>query len=371
MVKRTKNLISFLFSAFVVLSISIPAFADPVLGALIGALDGIGVIVGGSSLTPVLLEQEVGDPSRTDVPIEIGPSTIRVNHHAETIDGVPYDAIWFSPEYAAWLKDEGLGWIADNSIDPNSSGTIAAGLGTVFGIPVFNIEGRPRSQDIVFDSFTETTLGDLTISISEIPGDYPYSFFVYFNGQQLGGNVTAKETELPFTFYVSARNLTGNYPGVYRCTNRVNRYSTGNSDLAGVVVDSPFTFNYVAGNIDYSQLDGQSLKVLVPSGYLDDVDDGTYPVTGGSPPSVDVEAINQALIDAIVHLEELIGEFIEDIPPTPPPTPTPIPTDALGSVPYPTWMDTFGNAVKQGVENINDTIGLFKQEVVDFLILLV
>ena len=63
MIKRTKNFISFFVSAFILLSISVSAFADPLTGALIGVLDGLGVVVGGVGLTPGIIDSQVGDPT--------------------------------------------------------------------------------------------------------------------------------------------------------------------------------------------------------------------------------------------------------------------------------------------------------------------
>ena len=364
MIKRTKNFISFFVSAFIVLSISVSAFADPLTGALIGVLDGLGVVVGGVGLTPGIIDSQVGDPTRSDVPIALDGTTVTLTKRSHTIDGVDYDSILYSSEFAQFLNDEGLGWILDKSINPESSGTLASGVGFCEGVPLFRIGTNVVSQNYVFPYAEVSTLEDTYLT--EVVGN----FYVWTRTLKRTGTHYIRfslSAGLPASwvnsssssyFYLKADS---NLAYAYWCQSSGSR-----NDGPFTIVLQEFSFDYVSGTIDTGSKEGLNLEVLIPSGLLDDVPDGTYPVdsTGGNDTIVD---INDAIVDTVVHGDQPIGNFVEPAPgPTPPPTPVPIPTDALGIIPTTTWMDIFGTAVKQGIQNINDTIGLFKQEVSDF-----
>lgn len=364
MLKRfAKNIISILVTGICFFCLSFTAFADPLTGALIPVLDAIGVIVGGSSLTPGIVDSVLGDPSRTDIPIELNGSHVTYTPNAVEIDGIEFDKLIYSSEFAAFLQDQGFDWLEANGITSDSEGIVASGEGFVFGIPVFYFDGQVRSQNFVMSDYGNYGIGQLDVDVVEWTTNYPYKASVTFNGSPLGGDLTARDVDLPFVFYVYGRHsgghlLDGN--GTFLISNGAGRTATGSAQDASVA--SQFEFDWLAGTIDLTPLDGQTLEVLVPHGYIpDSVPSGD--ATVGIDNSI-IDTIHQALIDALVHLEEIIGEFVD--PPVPPPTPTPIPTDDLGSVPYPAWLDTFGNRVNQGIQNINDTIGLFKDSVEDF-----
>lgn len=373
MAKRyVKNLISFFVSGIILFCLSITAFADPLSAAITVAIDALGVTIGGIGLTPGLIDTTIGDPTRTDVPITLDGSNIRVTHNYETIDGVQYDRVLFSPEFAEYLNSEGLGWIADNSIDPNSSGTIASGVGSCGGVPIFNINGRYLSQNYTFPIPASPSSGEFAY-LTEVVGDwYAWTRAARYTQSGIVFNLTGEQPPSGGVWY----NIYASDTFVINCGTPSSTYTNGywakSNNLNGVLSPylpfnySPFSFDYVSGTIDTGSKDGLNLEVLVPSGYLDDVPDGTIPVSGGTP-SNPLTQLNDAILDALSELVDIISEFVEPAPePTPTPTPVPIPTDALGAVPYPTWMATFGQFVKDGIETINDTVGLFKESVEDF-----
>lgn len=362
-----KNFISFLVTGIIFLCLSFTAFADPLSAAITVAIDALGVSIGGIGLTPGLIDTTVGDPTRYDVPIALDGSSIRVTHNAESIDGIDYDRLIFSPEFANYLNSEGLGWIADNSIDPNSSGTIASGVGNVGGIPIFTVPGVSNyyaSQTYVFPVPPHSTVEDQYLT--EIVGPFYAWTRTRTNGNSgININLTG---ETPSTFY--SINSSG-YRVIVYVGATTGRFTPVNNPSFSQFptypfIDQAFSFDYVSGTIDTGSKDGLNLEVLLPSGYLDDISDGSIPVSGGTPSNPLIQ-INDALLEALSDLVDIISEFVEPAPePTPTPTPVPIPTDALGAVPYPTWMATFGQFVKDGIETINDTIGLFKESVEDY-----
>lgn len=358
-----KNLISILVTGISFFCLSFTAFADPLTGALIPVLDAIGVIVGGSSLTPGIVDSVLGDPSRTDIPIELNGSHVTYTPNAVEIDGIDFDKLIYSSDFAAFLQEQGFDWLEENGITSDSDGILASGDGFVFGIPVFNISGQARSQNFVFYDYGTYNLGELSVLVEEWVTSYPYRASVSCGGSPLGSDLTAKDVDLPFVFYVYGDSSGGHLVdgrGYFWLSNGSGRYASGN--MLNKAVASPFEFDWLAGTIDLTPIEDKTLEVLVPHGYIPD----SVP-SGDATVGIDnilIDTIHEALIDALVHLEEIIGEFVDS--PVPPPTPTPIPSADLGSVPYPTWLDTFGTRVIQGIQNIYDTIGLFKESVEDF-----
>lgn len=370
MIKRcAKNIISFLVTGIVFLCLSFTAFADPLTGGLIGIIDALGVTIGGIGITAPGLDALVGDSSRADIPIELQGSGIQYVPNSETIDGINYDLFLFSPEYAQFLREEGLGWITNNDIDPNSSGVISSGLGYCNGVPIFLIDNNRVSQIFTFnypsnvDDIYELTIGNYLLHFkrSRFTGSY------YWRQVRVDDQVGFTNCGAATLDVVESALQLKLYSGVYYWHALTQDGVWSRVDTPSYPFDdSPFSYDYVAGVIDTSEHDGDSLKVLVPHGYVDpNIPEGNYIIDGGSGSDI-ITLLNQALVDAKAQLEELLAELIEVVPPTPPPTPTPLPTDALGSVPYPTWMDTFGQRVKDGIQSINDTVGLFKESVEDF-----
>lgn len=371
MIKRcAKNIISFLVTGIVFLCLSFTAFADPLTGGLIGIIDALGITIGGIGITAPGLDQYIGNPERTDIPIDLIDSSITYTPNSVSIDGVNYDEFLFSPEYAAFLRDEGLGWIVNNDIDPNSTGTIAQGLGYVGGIPIFETDNLKQSQ--YFSTSFPSEIGTIIpLNIGEYSLELRRSVF---SGDILWYQARVLPDQNFSNGGAGAADLVSTLFQLRFYSNQFYWYYSSPRDGSWIRVptlykefdDTPFTYDYVAGVIDTSEHEGDSLRVLIPHGYVDpNVQPGTHVVDGGSGNQI-IELLNQAIVDAKAQLEELLAELVEIVPPTPPPTPTPLPTDALGSVPYPTWMDTFGQRVKDGLDTINDTIGLFKDSAEDF-----
>lgn len=374
MIKRfAKNIISIFATGILFFCLSFTAFADPLTGGLIGIIDALGITIGGIGITAPGLNDIVGDPTRTDIPLDLVDSSITYTPNSITIDDVVYDEFLFSPQYAAFLRDEGLGWIVNNDIDSNSSGIISQGLGFVGGVPIFQIDGVAESQQFLTEFPSETgvvntlNIGDFTIELwrTNFSGGLLTYYSRAFVDNPITGSFSGAGNADVVATALQLRLYSNQYHWFYINPREPSQWNRVTTQIIPFT-DSPFTYNYVAGAIDTSEHEGDSLRVLIPHGYVDpNVQPGTHVVDGG-PGNQIINLLNQAIVDAKAQLEDLLAELVEIVPPTPPPTPTPLPTDALGSVPYPTWMDTFGQRVKDGIETINDTIGLFKDSVEDF-----
>lgn len=337
------------------------SYADTLGGAgLLGsALSSLGVdlLASGGATMATLAPWLSSDFSIKGALTGVADGYIKVKDDSVIIDGVEYQSIFLDPSMATELHTQAFDFITQKAITSNSTGMLAEGYGYFDGIPVF-----VHGQNYFSQAYTLPQSGNVGVGNTTVSGIYEPNNLrtVYTLTLSNGSQTTAKQ--IPTSRQPGYVKIVDYSYGLYDSNNNLKTSIGIPQSLQ--VIDS-FQYDYVAGTIDATPLPSTyGFTALVPSAELAQagIIVGTYPVDGGT----GTDAINE-IIDLLDKLygEEAIAqaEFAEeDNPPVPP---TPVPTTALGEVPYSEFLDTFGQSVTDGLQDVNDTIGLYGEDIID------
>lgn len=195
------------------------------------------------------------------LPEYLDRSTIKVVEDTVVIDGVSYSDIWLGPDAAQALRLQGLDFATAYNIASNQSEAItyASGAGSIFGIPVYQIDRSRTTPTIQTSSDGSFTWGDLNCNISK---DYPSASSSYYNFKYNGSSVNSGYITLPNNFRYFKETSGSQF------LLQVGGRNTG-SDKSSYFVSSPFSFDYTSGVIDAPLDPEDGLLVRVPSSYSD------------------------------------------------------------------------------------------------------
>lgn len=370
-----KFTISFILVITLLFSFTIFAFADPIGGAglLNGALSSLGIdlLTGGSATIATLVPWLNSNYSLIGTLTGVADGYIKIGDSSVFIDGVEFESVFLDPNMAQSLHTQAFDFKTQFGIVSNSSGIIATGYGYLTGgVPLYNVNGTLQSQVYNF-SYPGGDNGTWSIvktgeSSTQWWGKYYWiwgeSYISSIGNTNLDVSIPSKATIVDSN-KVRIDELLPN--GTVKRT--INTY---NNIQGTAITQSPFDFTYVSGNIDVDPLPSDyGFQVFVP---VDDLEDagfnpGTYILDVGTGTDDIIQLIQ--LLDEIFVDENILNPEFTDVvdPPSPTPTPIPIPTDALGSVPYPDFLDTFGQSVYDRLDNIEDTVDTVGQSIADEL----
>ena len=339
------------------------AFADPLAGAIAGSMGAMGATIGSTGATVGAYNQFISgngtDPLGNLEPLGDYYVYYEKNSRTDPTTGISYDTIWFSHDLARYLQDEGIAFLDDHTILPNTQGTLASGVGYAGGVPIYNINGTKQSQVYHVD-YGSFSFGDFNFTIVDSGSDQSTVKYTISLSSPSSSVGPLYDTYPVASFHGFASIIRINNSNVPSC--QVGLYSSlvgvsrGPSLSYGTFTESSFTFDYVSSDLDLDPIDSNlGLKIEVPSTYISpSIPSGTYSVDGGSGDDT-IYQISAGINDA-GNDNNLEGEFTEQpiIPPTPtPPVPTNLP---LGDVPYPDFLDTFGQSVYDKLDAIRDKI---------------
>lgn len=334
-----KKLIALLFVAVLCALFSVVAYAADPLTAGLGwaGMAGSGVTIGGmagltanqfndvfNSQTGSQLDSYLNDPNNIGEFIKFGSYT-------KTIDDVEYSDIWISHDFASYIQSEGFGYIIDKSINPNSSGVIAEGVGFVGGVPIYLVDGTRRSVNyyVEFPSTSgslHTQIGDWYIH-TNLSGS-TYRVYSDFSPTHSGSWTSVTQTRIGEPIFLHP------YSNSFRWG-----YTTGsNFGISGELVSESFDFTYISSDIITSPIDtSDGLRLWIPSSYLPEPS-GQYFIDGAGNDDINIltQSITQAVNDGkgidIVYEPE---EVDPPVPPPPIPVPSPVPTPDPVPIPSP------------------------------------
>lgn len=358
------------------MSITTCAFADPFAGAMGAAMSasGVDVAIGGLGATTNAYSTYMNgvntDPVSDLDPLGDYNVYFQKNYTTKTEGGqtVSYDLVYLSHDFAQYLKDEGIAFITNNNITSNSQGNLAEGLGTYDGLPLYLESGETIAHSAVywFKQLGTYSFGSRTVvvednsSSTQTRWNYKINRLGYLESfYSLYTNNTNLQAGLRVNVTVSNNHVT-----LSKTTNGTSwssgMYQAGTYDPVAYLDLTPFDFTYVAGNIDLNPVDSnKGLYFLIPSTVLGaTIATGTYNTNDHA---ATVTGIMAGATTAGSQNNIKDAAFVASIippTPTPTPTPTPYPTDALGDIPYDTFMGDFQQAIDDQTEDINDTIGL-------------
>lgn len=367
MLKRGYKLIISVVLVFTLLFSCCSAFASAEVlagaGILVGALGSLGVelLAGGAATAAMLIPFLNGDWSLSGILTGVADGYIKVADDSVTIDGVVYDSIFLSPSMAAELHTQAFDFITQYAITSNSSGLLANGIGYWDGVPMF------ETIDGIYSQIYEFTVGSpFAVGNSNYTsGERVYNTYIsmLINGSSaanyikpLSGTIIGQPGY--FRWYSSTSNLANAYKQAFSTYSDL--FVSFGGLISGLGVLDSFDFSYVSGTIDADPLPSDyGFQSYVPHSLIDQygITPGTYDPTTQSGTDI-INAILKAIDEAKENDAVLNEEFVETL--DPPVPPVPVPTDALGDVPYDTWLDTFGQSVYSKLDalrNVFDIVG--------------
>ena len=370
----------------VTLSFAFCAQAHAIVGAAVG---GAALLSGGLSAVGVNLAvtagvtyigyQIINDWINNGYSIKgiltgVADGYIKVNNDSVIVDGVEYQSIFLSPEMAQELHTQAFDFITANAIQSNDSGILYSGVGTIDGLPVYydGTYGYTQTYLYPYDlgSFAFGSAEIKTTASTQNPNNHKTVINVNGGSNTLVSNYNTSAYPLALRFRIS--NPTATNPSEVFQSQMANQAQFFTSTYPGGTPDftyEEFEFDYISGTIDATPLaSDEGFQLFVPTSQLSTagINPGTYINDVGT--GTDTISLLIDLLDTIDSQFLLNPEFTDVIdPPGPTPTPVPIPTDALGSVPYPDFIDTFGQSVYDRLDNIEDTVDTVGQSITDEL----
>lgn len=320
------------------------------------------------------------------LPEYIDRSTIKVLPDVAIVDGVPYSEIWLGPEAADKLRLQMLDFASAYNILANESEAItyATGVGYIYSLPAYNVNGTVRTQTFNFSSPQEwTQVGDT------------YFWRVAKNGSRWNFGYA---TDTSGGMSTASSYNTGPFAMYYRVSGSEIRYSSfdsygwvdkgtklGNSSSA--FISNPFEFDYTSGAIDAIPDPDDGLLIRVPSSYTDpDTQVTIYDIhdlinlnpsitqPGGHEINIDPSLNPDADVDVdigngigdiirtILNLLDLFDDIDFNFAPEPD-SPEPGPVDPDPAVPDTpvgeqdgTWLDELLRWIKQAIDTISQSV---------------
>lgn len=300
--------------------------------------------------------------------------TIQIWDDYTTIDGVTYTDVWLSNEAASKFKTDGMDFATAYSIASNTNGTFASGVGTLSGLPVFDVSGVKRTQNFTVDKNSTNVMGQFnqTFSVGS-----SLASTLSWPGGSVSSNVGSPGF-VPQSVYFYARN--GNV-GRFQESIHVDRTAYDLpptnitfGDYVGVYTASPFDFDYVAGTIDSGQLQpDEGLMLRMPSNTVTDLkdfltDNPEFGQPGGVSIDVDLDPDIMNKLDDLIDIIAPIIPIINNIgdvnftvnhdTPIPPVPDTPIIDATVPQVinPIINEITNYGDQITQQIPQIIETI---------------
>lgn len=297
--------------------------------------------------------------------------TIQIWDDYTTIDGVTYTDVWLSNEAASKFKTDGMDFATAYSIASNTNGTFADGVGYIWDLPVFEVNGRPRTQNIAVPNSVGTyTFGTGSVLVANNGSQYSYSLYNP-SGSYLGSVNQLKS--LPFNGIIGSPSGSA-YQAIP--VNSNFNWPTSYTQWAGVTgfVSNPFDFDWVAGSIDSTPLQpDEGLMLRMPSNTVTDLKDFlTDNPEFGQPGGVEID-VNldpdimtklDDLIDIIAPIIPIINNIgdvnftVNHTEPTPPIPDTPIVDATVPQVVNPiiNEITNYGDQITEQIPQIIETI---------------
>lgn len=224
-------------------------------------------------IDPLNIVQTVSDTSWDSY---IDQSVIVVRPDYVTIDGESYSEIWLGPDAADALRASGFDFTTAYNIVSNQSQAVsyAEGQGYCAGLPCYLIDNEVVTPTYTFSGYGLAQLGDISVTVSQNTGSYPYLFHSDYNG--VTAELTSKRSELPFNVRVRPSQTDGQMragSSVERVWNSARNYT---KTLPNSAVVSPFEFDYTSGVIDVPLDPEDGLLLRVPSSYDSGDPDSPY-----------------------------------------------------------------------------------------------
>lgn len=376
---KSKNLIAFAVVLIILISIAaVPAYAEFPPLTTAGRRLGSWILSGLTALN-IALSSTVSTSQGADIinfladPLDVNYSytelwedkpTIQIWDDYVTIDGITYTDIWLSNEAAQKFKTDGLDFATAYSIASNTNGTFASGIGSIQGVPIFNVQGDTypyRSQGYQIGGVGSYPIGLMTANVTNVTTARQYYNVTGPNFQQFSGNKTFAE-EIVIT---SDANLSS---ASWRVKDPNGNY-WGSNNVLGNVINAPFDFDWVAGQIDVSPLDqDEGIMIRVPSDTpgLQTFITNNYYLT--EPTEIDVQldpniqGTLDDLIDIIapilINLDSHDIQYIEnhDAPAPVPDTPVVDATVSEITNPIVNEITNYGDQITQQIPQIIETI---------------
>ena len=384
--RNLKIIASVVFMIALLLSISIFASADPLSIAIGGAMsayaEAAGVTISSSGFSANAFDSYWHDQSGLGEDWLDPLSDYRVYYHRNSNNTVNV----YTDGAILPLSKTGIeNWITTNSITSNSSATLLTSNFSFSGYPFPNVDGAYVFTEPLFTFVLPTvyaqgqtfTFGnsDLVITlVAARASTYPIHNFdtkFYWHGNLTYGSTTSFELGSVYKVFLHSKPANGNVFPKYNLTGVPSGSDLGSS--LGSLGSDTSSLSYQSATIDTVVPTGKGLWMTnIPVSAFSGISD----VEDGYNSDTDVKsAIISALNDYAAQNGWTTAPYFADSPDIPvPPTPTPYPTDALGTIPYDTWMQDYGSDVTdtlglidQDIQDFIDTIGLYGDDIVDVI----
>lgn len=371
MLKRGYKLIfSVVFITTLFLVCSVSAFAESVsIAGLIDAALGASGIAGESyNISSQAFDDLNYQSTGLDAESWYEPFSeysIYYENNTDTIDGVSYDTIKITYPLSDFAREQGIYYAEDNSIttpyDLNEiSGAVVANSPFVFPYQssstvwlTGSLGNVVKAANTSFPFFaSDGSSGTLTVG-NGLRMDFTGT---YGTGVPFSGNNSNVSQGTPIHFVAVYNSSTQSYyfaisldsnPSGFRCAVSPTVY-IGSDPVS-------FDIEYYNDEVTITRArPDTAISVKVPHS------SNTASVPDGYSNSTTFKDILGQLTSSVV--DGSVRDRTWDSSPLPPqPTPTPVPTDVpLGEVPYPDFLDTFGQSIYSkldSIRNVADTIG--------------
>lgn len=373
--RSIKILISVVLMLALILSFSIVSFADPLSAAAFGGafasfLEASGISTSASGLGATAYNDywlaETGETENWLDPL----SDYQVYYSHDNTSGT--DHVWIGGTSVLDLfKQNADDYIINKNIFDNSNGNLANSSLIYDDIPFLTRSGSYFATYPI-GSFTLPNTGSVgdtysysagkvqvVMSVGLIQyGSCRYTYKIYYDGNLVGdGGQTVYSNTGGYTFNI-----------LFRCgSNRQVQIYVGHSTREFVAYTGEYAtqfssgIDYISGVINTSVSSGQGLDIVIPHDSSVTFPDGYLNTFS------DIQEL-LSIINSNLANDSLVSADFAPVPIVPPgPTPTPLPSDTLGGTLYSVWTDDFGTPVLDGLDGINDTIGLIGDDIVDVI----
>lgn len=261
-------------------------------------------------------------PSLTDY---MNASTIKVNQGVTTIDGVVYDELWMSAEGAQKVKANIFDFKTKWSILSGQAGTLATGVGTIDGMPVYRIGNVYRTGAISYPASAGTYGFNEKVNIIVKENSERFcSVDQVYNGQQFGVLGSFLKSEYPVELWLTGNGgISGTGAYKFSSSRSGSWYYRGPQEID----NTPFQFDYVSGVVPAEESDipeNYGLSLKIPHEKLETFYN-TYPeynvhntTINIAQDEVDIDQLTAAIFDMIDSMDEMKAEWTAGEEPEPP-----------------------------------------------------